>query len=805
MAAGMARNVLGSSRLRVSARGHGGTMAFARSTFRLPAALALAFVLAALGCSTERDEIDGKTIKNVRQLVYAVRQHTTLTADGVQIDVSGGGGQVMDYLRYVPGGRIEIYDLARNATENILEQFPSADVSGLDLSFDATKLVFSMKQDENDNYHLYWAGLARGADGRFEIHQLTFGPYDDIHPVYVAGDKIAFATNQGYTEMGTRADEYNHAQQVTQLATVTLASGDADRKLCSQNLSHTVNLFAMQDGRVGFSRWEHLENVNDMKLFAMNPDCTQMVALAGQHQIPAKPGNALIQVAETNTQNVFLAITTSRNKTLQSGALIRIDARNPNDPKRFYEETPAYEILTPAVPRDGNPSPVGRYRTPHPLPDGRILVSWASGFVNELNELSLTPPDYGVYIYDPASRTNQLIVNHEDSWELYARPVIARPQPPIISSIQDSSDPSVPTVFGSVDIKQTSLHALHGETVSGAQFDKTPMDQALAQTKKVRIIEGFSSEAATGVTMFGLTMAEGAAIVGEAEVYADGSWLAEIPPYIPVHLQPLDEFELAIRSQTTWIQGMPGEARVCGGCHENRSLPVLPSDQQLTIAAGKGPEKFNRAVAERAEFPWFYADDPANPNEVQKLLTTKCASCHNQSTNGDGPQEFYELTMQNELTGSASVYQIPRMDLSDRPIAVTYDTKMYEWPASYVSLFYPSALAMQENLGGSVVGTIPPIWAVPSDARGSLLIEKLNMTSSLDAGKTAWPLGQPFSDPNVKGGTRSLHPENVGVTLERAERTLLIRVIDLGGQYYARQNTQFVPFGNNPLVPGEKY
>ena len=52
----------------------------------------------------------------------------------------------------------------------------------------------------------------------------------------------------------------------------------------------------MHDGRVGFSRWEHLENVNDVKLFAMNPDCTQIVALSGQH---GKPGNSLVQVTES--------------------------------------------------------------------------------------------------------------------------------------------------------------------------------------------------------------------------------------------------------------------------------------------------------------------------------------------------------------------------------------------------------------------------------------------------------------------------------------------------------------------------
>ena len=38
-------------------------------------------------------------------------------------------------------------------------------------------------------------------------------------------------------------------------------------------------------GQVGYSRWEHLGPVNDLKLFAMRPDCTQMRALAGQHAV----------------------------------------------------------------------------------------------------------------------------------------------------------------------------------------------------------------------------------------------------------------------------------------------------------------------------------------------------------------------------------------------------------------------------------------------------------------------------------------------------------------------------------------
>lgn len=204
---------------------------------------------------------------------------------------------------------------------------------------------------------------------------------------------------------------------------------------------------------------------------------------------------------------------------------------------------------------------------------------------------------------------------------------------------------------------------------------------------------------------------------------------------------------------------MPGEDRVCGGCHESRKSPVLPSQQALTIASGKGDPaspghlmNFNKPVSERTEYPWYKADAGFEGNEIQAILDAKCVSCHNAGTT-----EYYTITMNNALTGATTQYQIPRLDLGTTPITVMYDNKVDTYPASYVSLFYPAAMEM--DMGDmQIVGTVPPKWAVPSDARGSMLIEKINMTSALDANKTAWKLGEAFSDPNVKGGTRTLHP-----------------------------------------------
>src|SRR6187399_204158 len=752
-----------------------------------PGGLALLAVLVAphLGCGESKAEPE---TTGVAKIVYAVRQHTVDDGETVEINVSGGMGQVMDYKRYVPGGRLELLDLATHDIANIIDGETKADIASVDVSYDATKVLFSMKRDENDAYNLYWASLTPDAKGKFEIHQLTNSDFDQLHGIWLPGDRIAFISDTAYTDMGTRADEYNHAAIVTQVATTTLDGGDADVKFCSQNLSHTINLFPLSDGRVGFSRWEHLENVNDVKLFAMNPDCTQMTAIAGQH---SKPANSLVQVAEGREANTFIAVGTSRENTIQAGTLIYIDARG--DTNRANEETAEMEVLTPSVPRDEERSPVGRYRSPTFLPDGRILTSWADGDVNEFNEFSLTAPDFGIYLYNTSDRVNEYVVNHSGTWELYAKPVVVRDEPTVIPSIQNSQDSTLPATFGSVDVAQTSLFSLHGERVTGAQFEDTTMDEALAQAVKIRIIEGFSSEAAPGTTMFGLTMAEGAALIGEAPVYADGSWSAEIPPFIPVHLQAVDEFDLAIRNQTTWVQGMPGEDRACGGCHEDRTEPFDIARQQLPDAVASGSENFMVPVMDRTEYPWAGATDAGNTNQIQQVLDTYCVSCHNETQNGDGAQTFYTVSMtEGETTTS---YEIPRLDLSSRPITVTYDNNTEAWPASYVSIFYPAAMEMEmEDL--TITGEVPPHWGVPSDARGSALIEKLNVTSSRNAEDYAWALGEAFSDEGLPG-TRTDHATEVG--LPREELLKLIRAIDMGGQYYSRQNSGFQPYALDPL------
>src|SRR6266852_9815687 len=62
----------------------------------------------ATGCGTK-----DATGPGPGDLVFAKRMHTTVSGTDVNIDIAGGTNQVIDYLRYVPGGGVYVLSPAR--------------------------------------------------------------------------------------------------------------------------------------------------------------------------------------------------------------------------------------------------------------------------------------------------------------------------------------------------------------------------------------------------------------------------------------------------------------------------------------------------------------------------------------------------------------------------------------------------------------------------------------------------------------------------------------------------------------------
>jgi hypothetical protein len=150
-------------------------------------------------------------------------------------------------------------------------------------------------------------------------------------------------------------------------------------------------------------------------------------------------------------------------------------------------------------------------------------------------------------------------------------------------------------------------------------------------------------------------------------------------------------------------------------------------------------------------------------------------SCHDGGANDVFAGRSYTVTVPNEEDPTAEplVYQIPYLKLSSAPVETFYEKETVTYPASYVSLLYPSAM-----MGDSVVeGDVPPMWVIPASARQSRLIEKINATPLDERANKEWAWPTPA------------HPEDKGVSLTPQERLKLIQVVDLGGQFYGRRNS----------------
>jgi hypothetical protein len=173
---------------------------------------------------------------------------------------------------------------------------------------------------------------------------------------------------------------------------------------------------------------------------------------------------------------------------------------------------------------------------------------------------------------------------------------------------------------------------------------------------------------------------------------------------------------------------------------------------------------------------------------VQQLFDDKCVSCHDGGANDPFAGRMYTVTVPAEEEGEMdAVYQVPYLLLTSDLITAEYEEETVTYPASYISLLYPSAM-----MGDSIVeGDVPdPPWVTPGSARASRLVQKVNATPVDERAGTEWAF------------STAAHPEDVnGPALTPEERQLLVRMADLGAQYYSRRNVE----GAQHLVTGEEY
>jgi len=709
-------------------------------------------------------------------------------------------GNVFDYTSYSPGARLVKLE-PPSADGQLTVLFPTAehcvamgmeatcvdqvDIMSYDLNFNADSIVFSARTPDSGQYQLFTMSVDGSAAS---LRQLTGDGNDYVYPIYLPGGKVLYTTNlvDNVADEGAAqfTDEYER-QTTAQVGTISIDG--SNQVLGPRNVSHRVSPALLPDGQVVYTEWRHMGMVNDGHLRMMNTDMTGMREAFGGEVSNSPTTNSYLKARYVQTTQIddpdnkgakinnyqMVAIATSRDRTLQSGKLMLLDLKG-------SEAISTSRDITPLVPGGEDPSSqgVGRYYDAEPVDasaPGRFLVSWADGPVeSETLALAGTNAQFGVYVYDMNSKQRFPIYDALNYWDILARPLKSRPEPqgaPLTPlSMQDKN-----TTIGALNVYDSSLGDIKRNLTPGSVV-------------KARLIEGFSGEEG-GVDMFGTTEFDGQSLYGEVDVKSDGSFAAIVPGNVPFHIQLVDKYGLSLANESIWISGRAGEQRFCGGCHESRSKtatlpPGIPQNVLANVADLATPRPLRKsstayalaggnlanATTQLRGVPWDLA--------IQPILDAKCASCHNGDAMNPANPSY---TITDNATGMSQLFVF---DLRGQKVSVTIGERATgDFTASYLSL-----MGLGEILSDADVTfdpAPPKTYVEPPSAMNSLLIKMLNPMQRYPA---VDPSVRAFADRSITGGKITHAADVGGPELTADEYRLLILNIDMGGQFFFREN-----------------
>ena len=401
-------------------------------------------------------------------------------------------------------------------------------------SFDGQKVLFSMRRDTEDWYHLYEINI----DGT-GLKQLTNGPYNDVSGVYLPDGRIVFCSDRaGYL------DEY-HEERSEMLFRM-----NGDGSGLEQITFTPGNYFeptVLANGTLVCSFWDafHISVPPFIKhetyLISLRPDGTEERHLfgAGQYQFYNRTRHA--------------AIGLTRASELPGGRLLVQSEMGPSiyDPNLGIDLATALAPIFPgtaSVQTGGTThtmhlSPLGTRASPYGLADGRFLMA-------------ATLPgsrDIGLYVVDPATRDIRLVFDRTNLSEWDAVPVgLARQKPRAIPD-QPKNDSGMATFV----------------VAAGRQGDTDERNQLNSRAQFARVLAAEPTELA----LSSHTSLE-TRVLGVVPVLPDGSIAFEAPADTPVFIETLAADGDRLVLQAGYMTARSGETKSCFGCHAPQSEAV---------------------------------------------------------------------------------------------------------------------------------------------------------------------------------------------------------------------------------------
>jgi hypothetical protein len=654
--------------------------------------------------------------------------------------------------RWTPGGNLCVLDLNDGSVRELVPELNGGVFERFDVSFDAKRIVFAWKGAAQEGYRLYEVRV----DGT-GLRQLTFPQEDeaelvkryrvfdhyhhgtdDMQPCYLPDGGIAFvSTRCRYGILCDGPDDFT---------TALLHRMDADGrnlvKLTNSAVTESSPV-VLPDGRILYTRWEYVDKgtVGVKCLWTVRPDGSASSEVYANDI--ALPPTFLYGRPLPGDPDGYVVLGTPHCPQNGVGTVITLDMKKnirTREPMTYV--TPYVDIRAEAgfAFREGEgpwrndrggKGPL--FKDPYPLAKDVFLVSHkpAGPAWND-------PCGYGICLLDGTGRAVPVYRDPEIScWLPY--PLRKRPVPPVMPS---TFDPALAEAGRAVCI------------VTDVYLDL--QDVPRGSIKYIRVLEQVPRPWAARRRWAGDCYDQQHAVVSKAShlglkvqhgvvpVEDDGSAHFVVPANANVFLQVLDGKYMAVQTERTYVNYMPGEKRACVGCHE------IPDQGSPMPRAGGAVQALRRAPSVPGPQPGETRGGRAldYATDVQPVWDRHCLECHGE-TKRDG-----DLDLRGTMTDLFSV--------------------------SYESLI-PARRKGRRNrdLLGPVIGENHPktgnIRYLPARSLGSHASVLVAMLC---------PDHVTLSDPRQAGRARKLAESHQEIRLTPEERIRVTNWVDTNAQYY---------------------
>lgn len=539
--------------------------------------------------------------------------------------------------QWTPGGNICVLDLESGAVWDLVPELEGGVFERFDIHYDADRIVFAWKCAHQKGYRIYEIAIDPETGRRKgELKQLTFPQEnedwlvemyratshyhhgtDDMQPCYLPDGDICFiSTRCQYGILCDPPDDFTGT---------VLYRMDPDGSNIVQLSRSSVSEASpniLPDGRIIYTRWEYYDKgaVSVKCLWAMRPDGSSSMEIYGNDI--ALPPTLIYGRAIPGSANQYVLLGTPHCPQNGMGTVIRLDMnRNIRTREPMTYMTPYVDIQAEAgfafKSQDDQWVSDGQgigplFKDPYPISEELFLVSYKPA-----GTLWNDPAGYGLALLNETGAVGDI---HRESgiscWLPY--PLKARPRPPVLSTSFDEN------------LAKRNL----------ARCVVTDVYHGMENTERgtigyLRILEQVPRPWAARRRWGGDEYDQQHAVVtkdthlalkvqhGVVPVEDDGSAHFLVPANANISLQALDRNFLAVQTERTFVNYMPGETRGCMGCHET------PSDA-ATAKTTWGVKALKREASIPGPQPGeisgkrpldYYAD-------VQPVLDRRCVKCH---------------------------------------------------------------------------------------------------------------------------------------------------------------------------------